>query len=163
MSDKTEKTYEATRAALAGLENEQQRIARDIEMHASHGDTAQVAERTKQLQAMEPELLATRIEAARAEATHYQELADQASARADELAGESEQTIGIWKNHTPYVAVIIVFIIGLLLIVAGDVLDNAWILWAGFFMAIPGVALAILFSLLYVWFKRTFTSRRSTG
>ena len=161
MSGKTAKAYKAAQTALQELENEQQRIVRDIEMHPGHGDTGQVAELTQRLQAMEPELSAARIGAARAETTHYQELADQAAARAEELAGESEQTIGTWKKRIPYVVVVMLLIIGLLLIVAGAMLDSGWVLWAGFFVAIPGVALTILFLLLYFWLKRIFTSRRA--
>jgi hypothetical protein len=61
-----------------------------------------------------------------------------------------------WEKRVPYLAVVMLFIVGLLLIVVGVMLDNAWLLWSGFFVAIPGEALAILFFLLYFWLKRTF-------
>ena len=59
------------------------------------------------------------------------------------------------ENRAPYLTVVLLLIIGALLIVVGVRLDSTWLLWSGFFIAIPGVALTILLFLAYFWLKRT--------
>ena len=59
-----------------------------------------------------------------------------------------------WESSRLYLTLGTLFVVGLLLIVLGIWLDSAWLLWSGFFVALPVVGVVILGVLIYSWFKR---------